>query len=75
VTVISEVLWPAWSPDLTACDFYLWNSLKDKYNLHTLEELKNNIREEVTKIVQEEFHSTCESKCVFTLQGMFTGEY
>jgi hypothetical protein len=52
--------------------FYLWNSLKDKYNLHTLEELKNNIREEITKIVQEEFQHVNQN--VFTLQGMFTGE-
>ncbi|GFG40733.1 hypothetical protein Cfor_01122, partial [Coptotermes formosanus] len=28
--VISRGLWPPRSPDLTPCDFYLWESLKDK---------------------------------------------
>ena len=28
--IISRGLWPARSPDLTACDFYLWGNLKNK---------------------------------------------
>jgi hypothetical protein len=28
--LISHRLWPARSPDLNPCDFYLWRNLKDK---------------------------------------------
>jgi hypothetical protein len=44
--IISRGLWPPQAPDLTPCDFYLWESLKDKVyktNPHSLEELRNNI--------------------------------
>jgi hypothetical protein len=27
---VSRGLWPARSPDLTPCNFYLWGNLKDK---------------------------------------------
>jgi hypothetical protein len=40
--LISRELWPARSPDLNPCDFYLWGNLKDKVysiNPHTLVEL------------------------------------
>jgi hypothetical protein len=36
--LISRGLWPARSPDLNPCDFYLWGNLKDKVysnNPHT----------------------------------------
>jgi hypothetical protein len=52
-SIISRGLWPPRSPDLTPCDFYLWESLKDKVcktNSHTLEELRNNIRREISAI-------------------------
>ncbi|KAJ9575347.1 hypothetical protein L9F63_025702, partial [Diploptera punctata] len=42
---------------LTVCDFYLWGSLKDKVyktNPHTLEELKNNIRNEIRNLTVPE---------------------
>ncbi|KAJ4433388.1 hypothetical protein ANN_15647 [Periplaneta americana] len=55
--VISEGLWPARSPDLTPCDFYLWSSLKDRVyrsNPRTLDELKNNIQREIVKISDAE---------------------
>ena len=45
------------SPDLTVCDFYLWGNLKNKVyqnNPHTLEELKDNIKREITAIPDEE---------------------
>jgi hypothetical protein len=48
--LISHRLWPARSPDLNACDFYLWRNLKDKMhsnNPHTLDELKQNIHETI----------------------------
>jgi hypothetical protein len=55
--VISCGLWPPRSSDLTPCDFYLWGSLKDKVcktNPHTVEELRNNIRREISTVSGEE---------------------
>lgn len=49
--------WPPRSPDLNKCDFYLWGSLKAKAyrnNPHTLEELKESIREGIAEISGEE---------------------
>jgi hypothetical protein len=54
---ISRGLWPPHSPDLTPCDFYVWESLKEKVyktNPHTLEELRNNIHCETSAISGEE---------------------
>jgi hypothetical protein len=51
--IISRGLWPAHSPDLNPCDFYLWGNLKQKVyktNPHTIEELKENIRHELSAI-------------------------
>jgi hypothetical protein len=46
--LISRRLRPARSPDLNACDFYLWGNLKDKMysnNPHIMDELKQSIHE------------------------------
>jgi hypothetical protein len=51
--IISRGLWPAHSLDLNPCDFFLWRNLKQKVyktNPHTIEELKENIRNEVSAI-------------------------
>jgi inhibitor of nuclear factor kappa-B kinase subunit alpha len=51
--IISLGLWPARSPDLNPCDFYLWGNLKQKVyktNPNTIEEPKENIRNEVSAI-------------------------
>jgi inhibitor of nuclear factor kappa-B kinase subunit alpha len=51
--VISRGLWPARSPDLNPCDFYLWGNLKDKVcsnNPRTLVELKQSTRETISSI-------------------------
>jgi hypothetical protein len=51
--LISRGLWPARSPDLNPCDFYLWGNLKDKVcsnNPHTLVELKQSVRETISSI-------------------------
>jgi hypothetical protein len=51
--LVSRGLWPARSPDLNPCDFYLWGNLKDKVcsnNPHTLVELKQSIRETSSSI-------------------------
>jgi hypothetical protein len=51
--LISRGLWPARSPDLNSCNFYLWGNLKDKVysnNPHTLVEHKQRIRETISSI-------------------------
>ena len=45
---ISRGFWPAQSPDLILCDFYLWDTMKSKVfanNPHSFEVLKQNIRQ------------------------------
>jgi hypothetical protein len=63
-TVICEGLWPAYLPDLKLCDFYLWGSLKDKVykrNPHTLHELEEYIREEISRISPAELQHVNQS--------------
>jgi inhibitor of nuclear factor kappa-B kinase subunit alpha len=51
--LVSRGLWPARSPDLNPCDFYLWGNLKDKVyssNPYTLVERKQSIRETISSI-------------------------
>jgi hypothetical protein len=48
-----EVAWPPRSPDLTACDFFLWSHLKiEVYRTRSpaTEELKARIRVEIARI-------------------------
>lgn len=48
--------WPARSPDLTVCDYFLWGHLKEKvysHNVTNLTELKKVIEDEITKIPLE----------------------
>jgi hypothetical protein len=54
--IISCGLWPAQSPELTSCDFYLWGNLKDKVhrtNPDMEEELKENIQREILEVCQK----------------------
>ncbi|KAI8123095.1 hypothetical protein CVS40_6188 [Lucilia cuprina] len=51
-----DVDWPPRSPDLTAPDFFLWGYLKSKVYANkpeTLEQLKQNIRDEMNEIPRE----------------------
>lgn len=51
-----DLRWPPRSPDLTAPDFFLWGYLKEKVYVNkprTLQELKNNIRDEIAAITPE----------------------
>lgn len=44
--IISKVIWPPWSLDLTPPDYFLWGAVKGtvyKDSLHTLPELKESI--------------------------------
>lgn len=53
VSLRGDVGWPARSPDLSICDFFLWGYLKEKvfkHRPHTLDELKVRIREEIRAI-------------------------
>jgi hypothetical protein len=52
-----DITWPARSPDLSACDFFLWGYLKSQiFNAlapHTVQELKHRIQQEVKGIPVE----------------------
>jgi hypothetical protein len=48
-----DIGWPARSPDLTPCDFFLWGFLKAKVYARrpgTIEQLKEAIRQEIAAI-------------------------
>ena len=48
-----HIEWPARSPDLSICNFFLWGYVKEKVfrsQPHNLEELKMRIREEITPL-------------------------
>ena len=48
-----DLEWPARSPDLTSCDFFLWVFLKSSVYLNcprTLLDLNTNIQEEIANI-------------------------
>jgi hypothetical protein len=49
--------WASAFPDLISCNFYFWGSLEDKVyktSPHTVEELRNNIQYEITRISNQE---------------------
>jgi hypothetical protein len=52
-----DVTWPVRSPDLSACDFFLWGCLKSQVfkapARHTVQELKHRIQQEVKQIAVE----------------------
>lgn len=57
---VHKKMWPARSPDLNPCDFYLWGHLKAVvYNPlpKTLEDLKANITREIKKIPKNVLNS------------------
>jgi len=50
VSLRGDIGWPARSPDLSMCDFFLWGYFKDKvfrHRPHTIEDLKQKITEEI----------------------------
>ena len=53
ISIRGDLEWPARSPDLSPCDFYLWGYLKSRVyvnRLRSLQDLKANIREEIANI-------------------------
>jgi hypothetical protein len=56
--------WPAGSPDLTPCDFFLWGWAKDKVNRTkpcTLEELEARIQDVITNVPHNFLQKTVDS--------------
>jgi len=51
------ITWPARSPDISACNFFLWGYLKSQvFRIpapHTVQELKHRIQQEVKRIPVE----------------------
>ena len=53
ISLRGDVNWPARSPDLAPCDFFLWGYLKSMVYINrpnTLEDLINNIESEIGRI-------------------------
>jgi len=53
ISRFGDVDWPPRSPNLSACDFFLWGYLKEKvyaHRPHTIQELKDCFREEIQGI-------------------------
>jgi len=56
ISLRGDILWPARSPDLTPCDYFLWGYLKTevfKHRPRTLQALKDAIRLEVARILHD----------------------
>ena len=56
ISLRGDVEWPARSPDLSPCDFFLWGYLKEKVFKHrprSLEDLKERIQQEIDSIPPE----------------------
>jgi len=51
-----DVPWPAHSPDLSACDYFLWGYLKSRIFIskpRIIAELKQNAKEEIAAIPEQ----------------------
>ena len=49
----SGIDWPPYSPDLSACDYWLWGYIKDKVyrnSPQTIDDLKHNIKTTIEAI-------------------------
>jgi len=57
ISSYGDITWPAKSPDLSACDFFLWEYLRYQVfkapTHHTVQELKNRNHQEVKRIPVE----------------------
>jgi len=53
ISIRGKLEWPARSPDLSTCNFFLWGFLKFRVYMNrprTLQDLKTNIQKEITNI-------------------------
>lgn len=58
------ILWPPRSPDLNACDFFLWGHLKQKLyrtEMNDIEELKFRIQKEIADIKPDKLQKVFEN--------------
>ena len=56
ISLRGDIGWPARSPDLHPCDFFLWGYLKSKVYSNrpqSIEQLKDAIRQEIIAIPNE----------------------
>ena len=56
---IKTVPHPPYSPDLAACDFWLFPKLKEKLwgcRYETIEEMKESVTKVIDTLTQEDFH-------------------
>ena len=56
--------WPAGSPDLTPCDFFLWGWAKEEVyrtKPHTMEQLEDRIRNVITNVPHDFLQKTVDS--------------
>ena len=59
ISLRGDIGWPARSPDLNPCDFFLWGYLKSKVysnRSQSIEKLKDAIRQEIASIPLEMIH-------------------
>lgn len=64
ISRFGDLHWPARSPDLTACDFFLWGFLKSRVYVNkpqTLAALKANIEEEVAELTPDVLRKVMEN--------------
>ena len=72
----SDVPWPAGSPDLSACDYFLLGYLKSRIFIsrpRTIAELKQSIKEEITAIPEQMTHQMMENLGVRLKQCLRNG--
>jgi len=59
-----DIPWPARSPDLSACDYFLWGYLKSRVFIstpRTIRELQQSIKEEIAAIPEQMTHRVMEN--------------
>lgn len=64
ISRFGDVHWPARSPDLSICDFFLWGYLKSRVyrdNPRTIEQLKSSIRHEIRNVSNEMLRNSVNS--------------
>ena len=60
ISLRGDISWPARSPDLTPCDFFLWSYLKAKVYARrtgTIEQLKEAIWQELTAMTRKAMYN------------------
>lgn len=62
--LVSQGLWPARSPDLTPCDYFLFGHIKNnvfKNRLHTIDELQEAIEREIRNVTVDQLQNVFEN--------------